>query len=138
MRLTARTTTVFAATITLGLVQLASVGYLVLYKFNASATVGYAWTAAAIGFTVLAVVGRRLPAWVCGIATGLAFYSVVQAVGFWVMTPTPPATWEYYFGAFQGVVLLVLAVYLKRWMDAGTRAARLDAEAEDDMADVPT
>ena len=131
MAITFRPYTIPASVATLGVVQLLGVAYVGIIGFSASPTVGVAWTAIFGVFATLAIIGRRFPDWVRGIAIGVSVYAGIQTGAYWLTTPTPPEGWQYLVGTLEGIALLIAAVVIKQWIDAGFRAAKLDAEALD-------
>lgn len=127
MQLTARPNTIPAVAATVGVCQLLAVAYVWLFGFDPSPI--SVWGGICLAFAIPAVLGRFIPDWARGVAIGAAYYAGEQALYGLLFTPSPPTVGEHVLGATIGVALVVVAVLLKRQVDAGVRAAKLDHEA---------
>lgn len=126
MELAVRQYTIESTLATIGIVQLLGVGYTYVSGFDPWAL--SLWALATGVFAIGTVLGSRTPGWVRGIFIGLTWFSGFQLLFGLLFTPTPPTTGTYILGTMEGVGLIIVAIAMKQWMDAGFEAATLDTE----------
>lgn len=115
----------------ISLVHVAASLFVLAAGWTALSAVGYFLPALFGAFTLVALLGSRLPDPAKGVAYALTLYTGTQTGLYWFTDQLPPTTEEALLGVVGGIVLLTVTIVLKRRVDGARRVAKLHGECYD-------